>query len=251
MHKSVLFYMTHRWNDDIASRFHDVYEQAKDVVDIILFHASYITNYIPSKYKGISYTYNNQMLWDNLKHGYLDPFILYQNFFMNEGMSILSKYDYIYMYEYDQIYTGSLTELLKLIEEQDAKLIAPHVEFTYKAWMWENKYNEYFINKEKPFDKTLKACMSFARISTDIIKELLKPEHKELINSTIYELYIPTLAYNMGMKIKSINKLNNEFDWIDTLNSKTYSAVTEFKSLEEIQKIAKQYNKPMWFTRWK
>ena len=78
---------------------------------------------------------------------------------------------------------------------------------------------------------------------------IFSKKYAKIVNLLIYELYVPTIIYNNGGTIKSLNISNNQFDWRDDLNEKTFYYVRLFNNMDQILEMQKEYDHPMWYTR--
>lgn len=240
MNKSILFYITHKWNDNIQYRLDYLIEDVGNIVDVILYYNKDLCDMIPQKYLENSISYDNNIITNNLKHGCPDPFLALKHTFKYDRPDILENYEAIYLYEYDIIYNGSLKNLIIKCESENADLIGAYIKnisLSKEYWAWENHYyigfNKYHFMPM--FKYILKSLLCFCKISTDAIKEIILPKYDSIIDSdiVIYELYIPSIIYERGGKIKSISKENNEFDWIDIVNKNTYNSGLYFYHKEE------------------
>lgn len=250
--KYLFVYFTHVWNDRIKARYYEIQSSLRkcDNIDILLMYSNRITDDLSNEIEDKCFKYENNSIIT--EHRFINLFIPLKKFYL-ENKNYFNKYDYIYIYEYDQIYLGDLGHYICELNKDNADLIASYVEIVNNNFNWIHykHYREYIDNKRinDDFEFVLKSCLSFCRISKKYLEMIFSEKYDDIVNLLIYELYVPTIIYNNGGTIKSLNISHNKFDWRNDLNEKTFYYAKLFDNMGKILEMQKEYDHPMWYTR--
>ena len=207
--KFLVLYAAHFINDFSLSQYYKLKNELPNGYDIVWWLDDTCTSEEQNIFKDIKfikfphYTIHPRPLrqwWVNPMK-YMEVLYKEDNWF--------NSYDYYWIVEYDVYFSGNWNYFFNTVDKYKEDLVGST--FTmYKNDIIPHSYKNNYIFHLKNLHKRIKSFISIYRISNKALKFLSDFEPIDLCNrfdvrNYLYEIYIPTILYNNGYSILSLN----------------------------------------------
>lgn len=254
MNKNAVFFVCHFYNDFAKSQFQRVIDNLPENYDVY-----YCTNnnVIDSFKKDFTcydiIGYENEDI--KSADGAWNPLHVVEDAYLNN--EVIRNYNKYYVIEYDVYATPNWKTIFELTNDNDVDLYAAYIKklpyTNTTGWIWANKYvDSHEVCPDDNIKTLLKSCLSYMVLSNNALDFIVHYDKSD-IKDYIYEMYVPTLLYNNNFTIKSLssnkNEDNEEFNYVEILNPKTYYYCVSFNDSKEMDDISN--GKTLLFTTYK
>ena len=205
--KILVLYVAHFIDDFSLSQYYKLKNELPDGYDIAWWLDDNCYSKMPNIIEGIKFIKfpHETICPKSLRKCWIDPMKYMEILYKNDNW--FNSYDYYWIVEYDVYFSGNWKTFFNTVDKYNEDLVG--TAFTiYKDDNVPISYKDNTLFNNLPI--RIKSYISIYRISNRALKYI--SDYKEIdlnnkldVRNYLYEVYIPTILYNNGFTIMSLN----------------------------------------------
>jgi uncharacterized protein YlbG (UPF0298 family) len=207
--KFLVLYVAHFINDFSLSQYYKLKNELPDGYDIVWWLDDTCISESYTETEGIKFIkFPHFTIHPKpLKKYWIDPMKYMEVLYKKDNW--FSSYDYYWIVEYDVYFSGNWNYFFNVVDKYKEDFVGSA--FTmYKDDVVPHSYSNNIIFESNNLHKRIKSCISIYRISNKALKCIsdygdIDFNNKNDVRNYLYEIYIPTILYNNGYSILSLN----------------------------------------------